>query len=165
MRICALSIILTALALGLPAVSVGTVDLEIDSFFAPPVAYRGEPIGGQILLQIRNTGPDDITSFFFVGFYISTDEHITISDQLLIGGRESVAGLAAGEEVNVPLWWGAYVPSDYPLGPAFLGVIVDEFNVIPEDDETNNTASSAVDVIDEVPVQTQSWGSIKMIFR
>jgi len=98
--------------LGLPAFSVGAVDLEIVSFFAPPVAQPGAPIGDQILLWIRNTGPDDITSWFFIGFYISSDENVSLTDQLLIGGRESVATLAAGEEVQVPLFGGAYIPFD-----------------------------------------------------
>jgi hypothetical protein len=153
------------LTLGVPITAVATVDLEIVSFSGPAQAMPGEPIGDQIHLRIRNAGTDDVTTGFFVGFYISADTEITLEDVLLSGGREWVTALAAGAEVDVPLVTSAYIPTDYPLGPAFLGVIVDEFNAVPESDETDNTASSPVFVGEGVPVLVRSWGVIKRLYR
>ena len=156
MRISSLILFLTVHAFGflvLPVLSFGAVDIEVTFFFAPPVADPGQPIGDQIILQVRNNGPDDISGGFPVGFYISTDDQITLSDQLLIGGREFVSSLAAGQEIEVPLFGGARIPDGFPQGPAFLGVIVDEFNQIAESDETNNTAASVI------CITTICWGS------
>lgn len=158
-------LMVAAVVLAVPTRAVGTVDIEVVSFSAPSEVAPGEPIGDQIHLRIRNTGPGDIYEGFFVGFYISTDDRITLTDQLLIGGREWVAALAAGGEVDVPLFAGAYVPADYPLGPAYLGAIVDEFDHVIESDETNNTAASAVFVGGGVPAQVCTWGAIKQRYR
>jgi len=142
---------LITVALALPGIAAAEADIEIVTFTAPPLAVPDEPIGDQIRLRIRNAGTTDITTGFSVGFYISADATITTGDQLLLGGREHVFSLAAGEEVEVPLFSGARIPPGYPLGPAYLGVIVDEFDVIPESDEWNNTASSLVEVVDSLP--------------
>jgi hypothetical protein len=127
-------------------------DIEIVSFTAPSVAGPGVPIGSQIGLTIRNAGGVDITDPFQVGFYISPDPIITTGDDLLIGGREGVPGLAAGEVRDVPLFSGARIPAGYPLGDAYLGVIVDEFEDITESDETNNTAWSRVRVVESTSI-------------
>ncbi len=144
-------------------VSAPQPDLEIVSFSAPNNAVPGTAIGGQILLRIRNRGTQDITESIGVGFYVSTDDVITTADQLLVGGREGAGTLAAGAEVDVELFAGASIPADFPLEPAFLGVIVDEFDNIDESDEGNNTAVSAVNVV-AVPVPSESWGTLKSMY-
>jgi hypothetical protein len=143
--------VLLTLAVLLPGAAMAQPDLEIVDFTAPPLAVPDDPIGDQIFLTIRNAGDVDITTGFSVGFYISPDETITTGDQLLLGGREHVDSIGAGEEQFVPLAPSARIPPDYPLGPAYLGVIVDEFNVIPEGNEHNNTAASPVEVVVVLP--------------
>ena len=110
----------------------------------PSSAVRGGVIGNLVSLRIRNNGPVDASIGFSVGFYISTDPVITTSDQLLIGGREFVAYLRAGQETPVPLYGGARVPTNSPIGNVFLGVIVDEFGAVVEGDETDNTAAMPI---------------------
>ena len=168
MRISSLILFLTVYAIGflvLPVLSFGAVDIEVTLFSAPAVADPGEPIGDQIILQIRNNGPDDISDGFSVGFYISTDDQITLSDRLLLGGREFATPLAAGQEIEVPLFDGARIPDDFPLGLAFLGVIVDESNQVAESDETNNTAASPINVGDDVSTESRNWASVKLLYR
>jgi hypothetical protein len=125
-----------------------TVDLVVENF-----AYTdgsevtiGDPIGDQIELSIRNAGSADAGSFS-VGYYVSSDSTITTADTLLDGGREFVNGIAAGSTVSVTLFSGASVPSSVSPGPAYLGVVIDESDDVAETDETNNTASQAVDLI------------------
>lgn len=121
-------------------------NLEIVSFTGPSSAIRGGVIGGMISLRIRNSGPVDVNSWFFVGFYISTDPVITTADRLLVGGRESVQSILAGQEKAVPLYSGARVATDSPAGNVYLGVIIDEFNAVAESDETDNTAALPITI-------------------
>ena len=123
------------------------VNLVVDHF-----AYTGgsdvpigEPIGDQIELVVRNTGADDAPAFS-IGYYVSPDALITTGDTLLEGGREQVDGLTSGSTVSVTLFSGAEVPSSVTPGPAYLGVIIDEFDEISETDEADNSAAQAVNL-------------------
>ena len=150
-------------------ISVTTLaDLVVTSFNYtgnPANVVRGSAVGSLISLTISNVGQTDAGSFF-VGFYVSSDATITTADTLLIGGRESVSGLAAGASVVVPVA-PADIPANVALGQAFLGVILDEFDVIPESDETNNTDALPINLTDfnVVPVfnfadDNQTWRNV-----
>lgn len=136
-------------------------DLIIDSFTysGGDTIVLGGSVGSLIDLTIENAGSQDAGNFF-VGFYISTDSEITTQDRLLIGGREFVGSLGAGQNTDVPLFSGANVPTDIPPGPAYLGVIIDEFDAISENDETNNTASIPVNLSTSLPLP-----SLRQTFR
>ncbi len=130
-------------------------DIEVESFGAPATASPGVPIGDRISLSIFNRGPVHVWQGFSVGFYISADPTITTGDQLLTGGREFVPQILAGEIRDVPLTPEAVIPPGWPLGPAYLGALVDEFNIIPECEETDNAVAAPVNVIPPIAVQSE----------
>jgi len=113
-------------------------NIEVVTFYGPRTAVLGGVVGRSIRLTIRNSESVAAYGSFSVGYYISADPVITTSDRLLIGGREHVSGLLGGQQKVVTLFYGASVPTDAPTGDVFLGVIVDEFNLIAESDETDN---------------------------
>ncbi|HVR77549.1 MAG TPA: NosD domain-containing protein [Acidimicrobiia bacterium] len=122
----------------------------IGSITGPLQACLGEEIGDEITLQVTNQGATAVSGTnFSVGVYLSTDAAVTTSDSLLVGGRETVLGttvIGPGETIGVPLFDGASVPSSMSTGPAYLGLVVDEFNVIAEGDETNNSAAIPITI-------------------
>jgi hypothetical protein len=95
----------------------------------------GEDLDARVVAEVANVGTSASGSTF-AGYYLSSDPVITTSDQLLIGGRDDVPALSPGSLFSVPTTM--QVPS-WPAGPAYLGILVDEFNAVPECDETNNT--------------------------
>ena len=133
-------------------------NLEVTSFSAPDSAALDEPIGGQILATVTNTGiaaiPAGTTAS--IGYYISPDAVITTADRLLQGGRENLSqqapgGLAIGESVQVNLFSGAAIGSQFPdgeplTGNVFIGVLVDEFDDVAESVEGDNTAAEPISV-------------------
>lgn len=125
-------------------------DLIPQSFtlLGPPMVVPGEALQSRIGATVENTGHVDAGDFF-VGFYISSDPEITIADQLLIGGREYISSVAAGDAVPVPINGSMTVPPGWPLGTAWIGVVMDEFDDVYECDEANNT--SAIRVIVNSP--------------
>ncbi len=126
-------------------------DLQIEEFALEggDSLERGVGIGDRIQLMIANAGNESASGSFSIGFYLSSDATITTEDALLVGGREGASDLDAGATTMVGLFSGAEIPSDFPGGSAFLGVVLDEGNSISETNETNNTASSAVTVVDQ----------------
>ncbi len=117
-------------------------DLTVNSFLLSGElkAKQGEAIGSRLAASVRNTGNLAVTQGFSVGFYLSLDSIITTDDRLLIGGREFVNGVVAGGVVNVSIFSGMSVPKSWPVGPVYLGVVLDEFDDVGECDESNNTA-------------------------
>ena len=105
--------------------------------------YPGEKIGHRLRAMAQNIGEMDADSFF-VGFYLSSDAIITRSDRLLIGGREYIYHLTPGQTQSVSIYDSMQVPTNYPTGYAYLGVIFDELGDVAECNENNNTRALRV---------------------
>lgn len=119
-------------------VVAGQSNLRVNSFSSPFHIQAGEVIGDSVYLVITNDGNADADSFH-VAFYISEDSIITNTDNLLVGGREFVDHIDAGDTLVVPLASSAAVPDTLGDGIYFFGPIVDEFDVVDESSEDDNT--------------------------
>ncbi|UCC45254.1 MAG: right-handed parallel beta-helix repeat-containing protein [Candidatus Zixiibacteriota bacterium] len=122
-------------------------DLEVISFvlFGPQRVTPGEILGQRVATMLKNSGNTE--SFpYSVGLYLSTDAQITTADQILFGGREAMGNLVRLGIESVPVWDSVQVPPSWPTGPAYLGVLVDEFEAVTEWDEFNNTAAVPIEV-------------------
>jgi MYXO-CTERM domain-containing protein len=102
--------------------------LEID---VPKVAYRGQPY--RMRGQIENSGGSPLSGFY-VAFYLSENELITLSDPLLgeIGPftLEPDAILEIDETIAFP--------ANVDVGPYHIGLVADGRDSIVEDREANN---------------------------
>ena len=132
----------------------GGPNLTVTIFNAPSCALHGEVIGGQIQVRVTNTGPAVIpaATAAAIGFYVSTDSVITTSDTLMIGGRENLlseapGGLLVGEFIENFLFTGASINTGSPTGNVFIGVLADEFDALDEDNEGDNTAAQAIEIL------------------
>lgn len=83
-------------------------------------------------------GSDQQGNIVWVGFYLSTDATIDSGDTLLVGGREYISALGAGENTTFNVYSGAKIPYDIPLGDYYLGVLVDDDDSVDESIEDNN---------------------------
>jgi hypothetical protein len=119
-------------------------DLEIIDFRVPRQARRGDSIKDQIDLVVTNQDNGQAGAFF-VDIVISPDAAINASDQLLVGGREHVAGVAPGEQVTVGMA-GEIIPEDWPAGDCYIGAILDSTGAVAESDEHNNTAARPITI-------------------
>ena len=115
------------------------------TLFGPQIVAPGEIIGNRLLAFVRNLG-DTASGPYSVAFYISSDADITTGDQLLSGGREFYDSLSVrGIETLPPCASQAggcefvSIPGGWPAGPAYIGVLVDEFEAVAECLESNNT--------------------------
>ena len=137
-------------------VSVTCPDLRPLSFTlsGSDTVAAGESIGTRVAHEVENAG-NQSAGTFDVGFYISINSYITTLDVFLPGGRESVSGLAAGVSQAVTVYGSLTIPSDWPSGEAWIGVIDDEGAVIGECHELNN--ATAIRVI--VTNSTKAAGS------
>jgi len=119
----------------------------------PATACPGEEVGAVIALTVTNDGTLATSSAFSVGVYLSSDNEIIPeggpgADTLLMGGRESVLGpVGPGATQPVDLVDSASIPPATPLGPAYLGVYVDEFDALKEGNERDNYASMRIDIV------------------
>jgi hypothetical protein len=114
-------------------------DLTVAGFDGPRTAQPGQNIGPQSRLVVINPG-DGQAGEFYVDIVISPDDNIDTSDRLLTDGREYVSGIGPGERVAVDLV-AQGIPTDWPPGQAYIGVILDPPDDQPEFREDNNTAS------------------------
>ncbi|MGH8015057.1 MAG: Ig-like domain-containing protein, partial [Candidatus Zixiibacteriota bacterium] len=126
-------------------------DLTVDNFSltGPPFVSKGINLSNRLFTSVTNIGETNFNDSVFVGFYISTDSVINVSDGLLFGGRESLGQVLQGAIVNLP--GGGIIPTGYLNGPAYLGFIIDEFDDAAECNEANNTAFIPVNVVLNVP--------------
>lgn len=125
-------------------------ELYVETFTAPPQANPGEAVGDLVTLFTGNQGYDNAGAFS-VGIYISEDEVITTSDDLLIDGRENAGPLAIGVIEEVSFLSGMSIPSGLVPGPYHIGVLLDEFDDIYEADEFNNYVSFPIYIGTELP--------------
>lgn len=121
-------------------------DLTVDYVETPPQACPGEDIGPQTVLDVINAGTDDVDATFHVGWYLSDDETWDGSDVLLVGGRDQVAGLPAGDIASVSVNVNT-IPAGTALGHQFLLTVVDELDDVDESDENNNVAASPIEIV------------------
>ena len=110
----------------------------------------GQIVGKRIYLTVANYGVTD-SAEYAVGFYISKDPIITTEDTLLFAGREFADGLISGSTGELSIAHEMAIPEDIETGTYFLGVIVDELGANEELDETNNTTSMLITIVDSLP--------------
>jgi hypothetical protein len=98
---------------------------------------------------VINTG-SIATGGFRVGLYLSNDNLCDITDTPI--GHRTIVSLAAGgtNTVDTPV----VIPPGVTLGAKFLCAIVDDLNAVGEGNETNNTRSTAIDVLSATPIIT-----------
>jgi V8-like Glu-specific endopeptidase len=125
-------------------------DLHVVSFTSPSQVNPGESVGHLLDLIAGNQGSGDAGGFN-VGIYISNDPQITTADRLLIGGREYVNSLMAGQTYNVPLYSGMSIPADILPGNYYIGALLDEFNDVDETNENNNYLSNSIAIGGQEP--------------
>lgn len=114
-------------------------------------ARPGDTIGDRLAAAVENLG--DLPSGgigFDVNFYISEDQDISPGDRMLLSARDFIPGsLDAGEQEDIDVDPSAGIPPDWPLGRAYLGVLVDELDAVDECDEGNNTAAITITVAEQ----------------
>jgi uncharacterized delta-60 repeat protein len=127
------------------ASTVDLPDYTINSFTAPSSANAGEIIGGEVSLSVENQGAHDLYSGdISVGIYLSSDTVITTGDIPLWKGKSSISPLGSGEIINVTIDPELQIPNTVAGGDYYIGVIVDETNVIIEQDKNNNDSSQSI---------------------
>lgn len=87
---------------------------------------------------ITNTAKNQGTGqagLFEVRLFLSTDQTITASDTVL--GFRNLSSLAAGASNSANTT--VTIPSGLTPGTYYIGAIADTANVLPEDNETNNS--------------------------
>ena len=122
-------------------------DIEINSFITPTQADPGENVSGQISLQLGNDGDGDAENFY-CGLYISTDDKINKTDDLLVDGRELISLVLAGGTFDVPWASTLAIPSGLVMGDYYIGVLVDENDDVYELDESNNSMAFPIKIGD-----------------
>jgi len=125
-------------------------EIQEESFTAPSTACRGEDIGTATALALRNAGDAAIDTYYHVGWYLSSDETYDASDRLLLGGRDQVMSMDAGEIVQVSIN-SNQIPTWATLGNQFLLVVIDEFDYIGERLENNNVLARPIEIQDCTP--------------
>ena len=118
-----------------------TVNLAVISFSGPSTAVQFEDITSQIDVWVHNSSPLDLGPVT-VDIVLATDALLTEHVSRL--SRTEVPLIGAGQTVPIPL-----DPTTVGLtgGSHFLGVRVDPANMIPEDDENDNTMSQAITIV------------------
>lgn len=78
-----------------------------------------------------------------MGVYLAADKRRSSADPLLIGGREFVKGLAAGQVYQVPMVGSNQIPTSIPEGTReyYLIVVADEDDRVAESDERDNESA------------------------
>ncbi len=109
---------------------------------APKQGACGQKLGDAIQVEVRNIG-DGAAGLFSVGVYLAADKRRSPADPLLIGGREFVQGLAAGQVYQVPMVGSNQIPASIPEGirEYYLIVVADEDNRVAESDERDNESA------------------------
>jgi len=114
---------------------------------APEKATCGENLGDAVQVEVTNTGQADVGQFS-VGVYFSEDQQVTTADQLLVGGREFVDGLAAGQSIMVPMTGRNQIPTTVSEGTRdyWLAAIADDLGQINESDEGDNAGAWRISI-------------------
>ena len=132
----------------------------VGSISGPSSACAGDAIAAFSAQIVTNNSAntDVVATPFFVSQFLSTDLDINPQvDQLLIGGRDSLSDLSAGETVQVPLG-SLEIPVTASAGAYFLGLYVDETDVLVESNGTNNTSAVPITVLEPTDPACDSDG-------
>jgi hypothetical protein len=97
----------------------------------------GESFSSAFLIFVAGT--DTVPDAYTARFFLSPDSTITTSD-LAIRTIGSFNADDPGDTYYNP-GLSMTIPTDYPVGPAYLGIFVDNQTVIDETNESNNTLS------------------------
>lgn len=110
------------------------VDLSVNSV---ATNLSSVPLSGMVTVTttVANLGTQIKSTAVPISIYLSTDAQISSSDRLL--GRGSVPAMLPGTIINVPV--SVKVPLTTPIGPYYVGVLIDPTNVLPESNEGNNS--------------------------
>lgn len=124
-------------AQGIPLRIIGP-DLQVDTLSLPSTATSGVPFA----VSSRAFSSQGGTGSFTVDFYLSTDQSITTGDVYL--GRRTVSSLAVNGSNSASAT--VTIPNYVFTGSYYVGAIVDPYNYVAEETETNN-ATTAVQAI------------------
>ena len=94
-------------------------------------------------VENRGEGPAAAT---VTGVYLSTDNVITNADRKL--AEVSVVALDPGRREAMGSSFSVAIPSDVAAGSYFIGILADANNSVMESDETNNSRSDALTVLE-----------------
>lgn len=108
-------------------------DLIITAVSAPATAALGASVDG-FSFTVKNQGASS-TGSFIAGFYVSTDNSITLDDTPTWWGCEYLGGLAPGEESTCG---GTIILSDISPGTYYIGAYADVLEDVNESSESNN---------------------------
>ena len=120
-------------------------DLIIDNISGPTTASVGEIVGDRVSAIIRNKGGARAEGAS-VGYYLSTDDIITTTDILLTDGQTGVS-INPTDWVDVPVLTNMAIPPVSP-GVYYLGILADEYDIIPECDENDNYLITKITITD-----------------
>ncbi len=121
-------------------------DYDFSQFDAPGSVSAGATIGGLVSAEVRNQGAaDPYLGDISVGIYLSPNPEITTSDMLLWKGRSSISAMSGGT-MSVPIDANLQIPTTVSPGIYSIGILVDEFDVIAEQNEDNNFAFLAITI-------------------
>lgn len=120
-------------------------DLTLDAITAPATGSIGAALA--VSARVRNRGARP-TEPFRVGFYLSTDTLVTVTNQFL-GACAFPSGLAAASaaDCNASLT----VPASVASGTYFVGAIADDQAQVSETNRANNTRVSRTSTVVSPP--------------
>ena len=110
---------------------------------SPSSALPGETI--QVQYRVSNIGDEAATSFVF-RLYYSTNSTISTSDTYL-NNQRNISSLAAGASTGT-YTTSITVPITALVGTDYIGGIADYAHQVTEDNESNNTRSTAITILE-----------------
>ncbi len=120
------------------------IETNFDHPFFPYILKKGKTY--QVEFTYKNARLKNLTGVD-IGFYLSKDDNITPSDQLIKTGKLNLTRNAP-ETVKTNI----FIPYSLPLGDYYLGVIIDHNNKIPEINKKDNATYLPFRIY--VPVET-----------
>ncbi len=128
----------------------GKPDLLV-SINGPTIANPGETIPVQLIVTNQGDAVAEVNDDtpIFVSAFISADPDLGKDDVELT--RRAVDTLAAGESRNIPEFF-VTIPTGWLDDTAYIGAIVDSFDLILELNEDNNTATFNIQIIQPPPI-------------
>jgi pimeloyl-ACP methyl ester carboxylesterase len=133
--------ILLSLTLCLPFNKLHALADLVISAITPPVATVNKGVKLVMEATVKNQG-NTVAAANYMFLYLSTDNIFQPSE---VAGRVSIKQLAPNETQLVTFTYS--VPVTLPAANYYMGFVVDYFNDLTEDNETNNVAISTQTII------------------
>jgi len=129
------------------AYAADSIDLVADSISVSPSSVSA---GGtvNVVFSGHAGGSGSVGGAFPIGFYLSSDSNVTTSDQQLEQEWDTWASSAGDTFGQSSPGLSVSIPGSVAAGTYFLGMIVDDDDVITESNESNNTQSTILTVTD-----------------